>query len=596
LRTCLEYALQTRPVEERGAYFRRFGDASSSSSSDEEEDDGEDTGKNDTATVDDDDEKEEEVDPPLLGKDEILQIKILYGGECTGQCSRVHTIVQPSSNLTTSSSSDETEKGKQTLQSYITQEWSYHNPGLDHYLQNSSSSSSPLETEEYWKDSTHYRFSTSEALLYLDSKTLLLHNVSVVNVTLTERCLSSGSDQSSASLKTKTSEIFSQIYGMDSAILSQLMYGIKSSKGDYRGGHVQSMETKERWSWDRELLEGFEERRGDFWSWFLIKIGDLFLAILSFFLIMSVTALIVRVLTTSGVVVMFPIFACFRACGLPGADDRILNLSYSWIGRARIAIDRRGFHTSWHLIGAHLAKIFLYYIMYEACQAAWSVVLYSKSVPAAMPVWVYAFAMIWEYFSMVFVRSVLSVYFFPRIIFLYFTFFHLYFYSVPYGYYDVALIPLFLFSVQAMIYTLIALEAPAAARGAVSMECPREVYNRLSWPEWSASIPNEWTLFLPLNSRYTTLYDQEVEDVVENNVDDATGEDNGANGEDDAEGDAENDDNDDTTTTLSVPLGNEDVRTENDVIVDSNETGALSESDPSTARSGLHARRGITQH
>ena len=29
---------------------------------------------------------------PLLGKDEILQIKILYGGWCTGKCSRVHKV------------------------------------------------------------------------------------------------------------------------------------------------------------------------------------------------------------------------------------------------------------------------------------------------------------------------------------------------------------------------------------------------------------------------------------------------------------------------------------------------------------------------
>ena len=45
--------------------------------------------------------------------------------------------------------------------------------------------------------------------------------------------------------------------------------------------------------------------------------------------------------------------------------------------------------------------------MYEACQAAWSVVLYAKSIPEALPVWIYGFAMIWEYFSMVFVRSAL---------------------------------------------------------------------------------------------------------------------------------------------------------------------------------------------
>ena len=63
-----------------------------------------------------------------------------------------------------------------------------------------------------------------------------------------------------------------------------------------------------------------------------------------------------------------------------------------------------------------------------------------------------------------------------------------------------------------MIYTILALEAPNAARGTISVECPREVYNRLSWPEWNAQLPSEWTMFLPLNSRQTPLHDQEIPD------------------------------------------------------------------------------------
>ena len=65
---------------------------------------------------------------------------------------------------------------------------------------------------------------------------------------------------------------------------------------------------------------------------------------------------------------------------------------------------------------------------------------------------------------------------------------------------------------HAMLYTLLALEAPNAARGTISVECPREVYNRLSWPEWNAQLPSEWTMFLPLNSRQTPLHDREIPD------------------------------------------------------------------------------------
>lgn len=134
--------------------------------------------------------------------------------------------------------------------------------------------------------------------------------------------------------------------------------------------------------------------------------------------------------------------------------------------------------------------------------------LYAKSIPEAMPIWIYGFAMVWEYFSMVFVRSALSVHFFPRITFIYFCIYHTYFHSYPYGYFDVALIPLFMFMVHAMLYTILDLEAPLAARGVLSVECPREVSNKLSWREPVAALPPEWSMFLPLNSRNINLHER----------------------------------------------------------------------------------------
>lgn len=196
-----------------------------------------------------------------------------------------------------------------------------------------------------------------------------------------------------------------------------------------------------------------------------------------------------------------------------GADERILAMSYPWIGIAHTAIRNRNIHPQSHLIWAHLAKILLYYIMYEACQAAWSVVLYAKSIPESLPVWIYGMAMILEYFSMVFVRSALSAHFFPRICLIYLMAYHLYFYSVPYGFFDVALIPLFSFLVHSMMYTILAFECVCVGRGVISVETPREVYNKLSWPEWSAQLPAEWTMFLPLNARHTPIHDRVTTEV-----------------------------------------------------------------------------------
>jgi len=483
---------------------------------------------------------------PLLGKDEILQIKIMYGGKCTGRCSRVHNVDSSKEAVVGASSASDagnnhqrrgSEKDTRSL-TQVLLDWMNGLDGtaLDRRLEqgktsdgddgSGSANKAPDPSSPTYWEKPHYRFAIDDALLYLDATSASMHNIALVNVTVTERCLSTGSDDGKLTFLTAIGEFLSQGFGMDSIIINQLMFGIRGMDGAFSSGYVKSMETQERWGWHKEQLQIFEHRT--FAEKLVGKLGVVFLSTLAFFLITSVTSLIVRVLTSSGVVLMFPLFTCFRMLGMPGADERILSLSYPWIGSLRTAIANGHVHPQSHLVWAHVTKIVLYYVMYEACQAAWSVVLYAKSIPEALPVWIYGFAMIWEYFSMVFVRSALSVYFFPRVTFLYFFLYHVYFYSIPYGYFDVALIPLFLFMVHAMLYTILGLEAPNSARGVISVECPREVYNRLSWPEPVAALPAEWTMFLPLNSRLSPLHDRQISNGAPNNVTEG--------------GDAENDD------------------------------------------------------
>jgi hypothetical protein len=235
-----------------------------------------------------------------------------------------------------------------------------------------------LSSPSYWKK-VHYRFAIDDALLYLDEKSALLHNISVVNVTVTERCLSTGSDVGKLSFLTGIGEFLSQIYGMDSILINQLMYGIRGTDGAFTSGYVKNMDTQERWGWHKEQLEAYEHNF--FVKWVLRKFGVVLMSTLAFFLITSVTSLIVRVLTSSGVVLMFPLFTCFRSMGMPGADERILALSYPWIGSARVAINNRNIHPQSHLVVAHVSKIVLYYVMYEACQAGESLVVFGLFVP-----------------------------------------------------------------------------------------------------------------------------------------------------------------------------------------------------------------------
>jgi len=65
--------------------------------------------------------------------------------------------------------------------------------------------------------------------------------------------------------------------------------------------------------------------------------------------------------------------------------------------------------------------------------------------------------------------------------------------------------------VHAMIYCILAFEAPAFLRGRVSREHPREIYSKIQ-PSDQINIhdlSSEWILFYPLNARYLPIEDRD---------------------------------------------------------------------------------------
>lgn len=64
----------------------------------------------------------------------------------------------------------------------------------------------------------------------------------------------------------------------------------------------------------------------------LIKVLILIKSLLAFLLTSTVTALIVRMLMSSGVILMFPLFYCLRSLGCATLDYHLLTLSYPWLG------------------------------------------------------------------------------------------------------------------------------------------------------------------------------------------------------------------------------------------------------------------------
>jgi hypothetical protein len=239
--TCIEAALATRPPEERSQYFSLYGDPD-----DNEEDDAnlpKEESKSDNGTKIVKKEPESSGIAPLLGQDEILQIKVLYGGSCKGKCSRVRPL---GSTL---------QDGEMNGQ-WIHPRFKKHNSTTD-----------PCATEAFWEE-PHYRYSIHEALLYLDTNVQLMHNLTLVNVTLTEACLATGSDDvSQVSWGKRVAQVLTQVFGvMDCAIVNQLMYGITNGdRTEYRDGHLIHVQNMERWSWRKHELPAFAPP--PFWSW-----------------------------------------------------------------------------------------------------------------------------------------------------------------------------------------------------------------------------------------------------------------------------------------------------------------------------------------
>jgi hypothetical protein len=71
------------------------------------------------------------------------------------------------------------------------------------------------------------------------------------------------------------------------------------------------------------------------------------------------------------------------------------------------------------------------------------------------------------------IRSIQGIYFFPRVFFLYFTLFHVYFFSCPIGFTYASLASTSLFLVHTMLFFLNRYELPVINAGLVTPEMPR---------------------------------------------------------------------------------------------------------------------------
>jgi len=332
-----------------------------------------------------------------------------------------------------------------------------------------------------------YKFAYNSALLMLPYSELVEHNFKTVNVSLGRQCFGGSLMRSLIPLG-----------GVDTVIVNDLMHTFRSA------GHVLTRDG-DYFQWSSFDLKHYS----NFSEWVSFKTSVLLYSAGAFFLLSTITALLVRVLISSGIVLVFPIFWLLEYLGYHGINLRIISISYPWIGLPLEVIRSRNQSTVPFIVG-HLSRVVVFYFLYQFTQLVFALFFYNRDSPGQQELWIFGVIMIWEYYSMIYVRAKASIQLFPRASLALFLLYHFYYFSFPGGFHTLALSVVFFALASLMVHCLRVYELQAYSQGLVSIEQPRMLYNGLPWPSWRADLPPDFTLMMPVTLRSESAYQTSV--------------------------------------------------------------------------------------
>ena len=338
-----------------------------------------------------------------------------------------------------------------------------------------------------------YEFSVTGPILYLSEEKRTKHQFRALNVTLEGDCIGS--------------YWLASLVGMDTVVINQLMFALESD------GMVQNLKSGEFWNWHGSRIASnklCKVYKNFFW-WLLDRSTTLIYIGFVFAVMSGVTAVMIRILVSSGVVFVFPIFFCIRRFLLRDLDMRLLMLSYPWLGVEMNHIMREG-KPIVSFLCSHFMYLITFYIIYEISQMSWATYVYGKSYPVGLPMIMASLLMVLEYFSMVYLRSMTSIIFFPKVVGIIFATFHVYFFAVMYGFYYLAALIACEGAMYSVIWFVLNAEIPALESGMVSTEIPRARYVKANIPSWRGALANIVTVFHPVsNDTFPTVYEGPAE-------------------------------------------------------------------------------------
>lgn len=214
-------------------------------------------------------------------------------------------------------------------------------------------------TTNYTEPEYDYKFTFNSGLLLLSYEELMQHGFSTVNVSLLgSQCYGNAFSQS-----------IIPIGGVDTVVVNALMYTFRES------GHVFTG-AGDYFRWSESDIVPYRTAG----EWLQFKLLILLYSVMAFFLLTTVTALMVRILISSGVVLIFPVFWLLQWAGFAPLNLRVVAISYPWIGVPLEMIRGRNQSTMPFLIG-HMSRVVIYYFLYQATQLVFAVWFYNRDSP-----------------------------------------------------------------------------------------------------------------------------------------------------------------------------------------------------------------------
>lgn len=317
-------------------------------------------------------------------------------------------------------------------------------------------SSAANESNNHYHYDYDYMVAFSGGIISLPDNLKEQHNFPVFNISLSTEGHCFGST---------TLGFFLPVGGMDTVVFNNVMFTTRTPG-------IMVTRYGEVYRWGSQDLQPYTKVG----QWVRYKLSILLLSLTAFFFIITITALMVRTLISSGIVIIFPVIWLLRQCGINAFNLRLMAITYPWIGipLQQILNSRRPIEP--FLIG-HVTRATLCYALYVAAQGLFVDWFYAYSGNIGLvQVFLYGIVMMWEYYSMIYVRSAHSIYLFPRVCLLLFVFFHFYYYSFPAGFHNVALTVISLYSIVVMTHCVRVYETKAYRRGDINIDQPRYVH------------------------------------------------------------------------------------------------------------------------